>query len=724
MDRSVQASEKFRYIRASYGLGMPILLMVLFVSFVTLLDSAPPLLWEGMFPPRALILNSAPGLILATFLTLLTRRPVFSFIVSGSIYLAMYWVSRVKTAQLGAPLMPQDLQIISISSIGLFANYMEFGLKGAISALSVLAAFYALFKIEPRICSALNLVGGLLALSAACLFHFWWNGLDPSGDALDRAGIKFEAWTPQMSVDGSGLINAFTIFGRIRAKSGGAFDEDEDESAHFVGRLLPVVGERAGLDGERPDIIVIQSEALFDPARIEGMQGFSFMPKLVAQGWRSGGPMYTPTYGGGTIRTEFEALTGISLRNLPGVQYPYLELDIDSAPSIVNLLADTGYRTFAIHPNNSDFWRRGDVFRSFGFEASIWKNGFSAPVVNDGPYGSDESLMDEAISLLQLQSEAPVFMFLITIQNHGPYLWHYSLTDEQLSDFWVPASLSADGARELRTYLYHLAKGEAQLLRLVDFLRMRDRPALVYVYGDHLPALPNVFGELGISGEHSETSAPSVWMCVEISATGCPPDSMKMASWKIPGFIKNASNTPGDFYYAMKYALPTEIVTLTRSPQAPPASPSHWVSSLDSAHRSVDAARMNGDFPRRLDKAHRAFSVNFGEVVDRVIVSPLVFGRYVDSRYRVVGVSEEFSEGERFFGYLDISGFVDDLNLEIVMRASGGRVLHRVAYDAGGVLGAIRKNFDFEGVELPSGEYLVDVVVEGVALSTSSIRIL
>lgn len=707
-----------------YGIGLPLALAALFVCLVALLDNAQALLWDEALPPRALVLNATPGLILALVCIGLTRRPLFSFMLSGVLYVALYSASRIKSEHLGAPLMPQDLELLSISSIDLLSNYAGFGLEEVLGALVAVAVAIGLFRLEPRTFRRAGVATGLMALVAVYLLHFWWKGLDPADPTFERAGIEFEAWTPQLSVEGSGLINAFVMFGRIRAAASGNFHEEASDSVVFVERLLPVVSDRPSLSDEHPDIIVIQSEALFDPSLIEGMQARTFMPRLKAQGWQSSGPLYVPTYGGGTIRTEFEALTGISLKNLSSVQYPYLELDVNIIPSIVEPLSGAGYRTFAVHPNNPDFWRRGSVFQSFGFDVSVWKSGFSVPVTNDGPYASDASLVDETISLLRSSSTDPFFMFLMTIQNHGPYLWHYSLTEQDLAGFEVPNGLSADGARELRTYLYHLARGEKELVRLVDFLKERGRPTLVYVYGDHLPALPNVFRELGIAGAHTETTAPSVWMCVEIMARGCPSNNTKMASWKIPGFIKSAANASGDPYFMLKYALPVESVTLTRSPQAPAAVAGEWLSELEAAHLSADAARVNGDFSRRMDEAQKLLTNRTVEKSQRVIASPLRFGRYVDERYRVVGISDEFAEGERFFAFLDFSGFIRDLRYEIVMKNIAGEEVYRVAQEAGEIHGAVRKNFDFDGIGLPVGEYLAEVVLDGETLSGTILKIL
>src|SRR5690606_23705483 len=77
-----------------------------------------------------------------------------------------------------------------------------------------------------------------------------------------------------------------------------------------------------------PDIVIVQSESLFDPARLAGVLDGRWLPQYHRLTRRTThGDLVVPTFVGGTIRTEFEVLTGAPLASLGGVQYPWLELD-------------------------------------------------------------------------------------------------------------------------------------------------------------------------------------------------------------------------------------------------------------------------------------------------------------------------------------------------------------------------------------------------------------
>src|SRR5690606_17873609 len=65
---------------------------------------------------------------------------------------------------------------------------------------------------------------------------------------------------------------------------------------------------QAAPGAEKPDIIVIQSESLFDPATLCGVPKETVLEAFAEHG--EGGELEVPVYGGRTLQTEFEMLTG------------------------------------------------------------------------------------------------------------------------------------------------------------------------------------------------------------------------------------------------------------------------------------------------------------------------------------------------------------------------------------------------------------------------------
>ena len=83
----------------------------------------------------------------------------------------------------------------------------------------------------------------------------------------------------------------------------------------------------------------------------------------------SSGYYRVPSVGAGTANTEFETITGMSLRYFGPGEYPYKsilkETTCESAPYVLKKL---GYTTHAIHNNEANFYARRTVFPNLGFD--------------------------------------------------------------------------------------------------------------------------------------------------------------------------------------------------------------------------------------------------------------------------------------------------------------------------------------------------------------------
>src|SRR5690606_19596687 len=88
-----------------------------------------------------------------------------------------------------------------------------------------------------------------------------------------------------------------------------------------------------------PDVVMVLSESFMDPRRMSVMDRLPDpIPRtraLLDQG--AGGMMVVPTYGGGTVRTEFEVLTGMPVSAFASVMYPYVDMSLRRMPSLPGL---------------------------------------------------------------------------------------------------------------------------------------------------------------------------------------------------------------------------------------------------------------------------------------------------------------------------------------------------------------------------------------------------
>lgn len=121
----------------------------------------------------------------------------------------------------------------------------------------------------------------------------------------------------------------------------------------------------------RPNIIYLQLESFIDPYLIDGAV-YSEDPvpnfrKLKEE--NSSGLLNVSVYGGATVNTEFEILSGMALRDFGIGEYPY-ETVIKRTPceTIAYNLKELGYSTHAMHNHTGTFYGRNEVYPNLGFD--------------------------------------------------------------------------------------------------------------------------------------------------------------------------------------------------------------------------------------------------------------------------------------------------------------------------------------------------------------------
>ncbi|HJE62829.1 MAG TPA: sulfatase-like hydrolase/transferase, partial [Alcaligenes faecalis] len=143
-------------------------------------------------------------------------------------------------------------------------------------------------------------------------------------------------------------------------------------------------------------------------------------------------------------------------------------------------------------PYPASFYQRNRVFPLFGFDEFLDIKAF-ADVERTGPYIGDLAVADKVVSVLK-QATGPVFIHVITMENHGPlHLEKVAAGDIEALYHQPPPQ----GCEDLTIYLRHIRNADAMLTRLRGALSSSDRPASLCWYGDHVPIMPSVYAALG-----------------------------------------------------------------------------------------------------------------------------------------------------------------------------------------------------------------------------------
>ena len=236
---------------------------------------------------------------------------------------------------------------------------------------------------------------------------------------------------------------------------------------------------------ELPNIVAVMNESFSDLAVLGDFTvNEDDMPYLhrLQQGNANTvtGYLNVSVCGGNTANTEFEFLTGNTMAFLPQGSIPYQQYitgEIDSLPSY---LASLGYQTVATHPYNASGWQRDTVYPLLGFSESIFRDQYwGASQVRK--YVSDDSCVDKIIQLYEGKEEGkPLFVFNVTMQNHGGY------TD--LYDNFTP-EIQVEGVNStaVSQYLSLIRLSDASLEKLIQYFSGVDEKTIVVFFGDHQP---------------------------------------------------------------------------------------------------------------------------------------------------------------------------------------------------------------------------------------------
>lgn len=248
--------------------------------------------------------------------------------------------------------------------------------------------------------------------------------------------------------------------------------------------------------GELPHLVAVQSESFFDPRslyagiRHEVLAGFDRLRADAA----AHGKLKVPAWGANTVRTEFAFLSGVDADGLGVHRFnPYRAVAAGRGlPSLASYLKRLGYRTICVHPYPAGFYQRDRVYPRLGFDEFLDVRAFDA-MMRSGPYIGDMAVADKVATLLQ-EAAAPVFVFAITMENHGPLHLERVAPADIDTLYAVPPPAGCD---DLTIYLRHLRNADRMTETLRRALEQCGRPASLCWFGDHVPIMPSVYERFG-----------------------------------------------------------------------------------------------------------------------------------------------------------------------------------------------------------------------------------
>lgn len=445
-------------------------------------------LLQGPFQPKALryqhrqlklwMLEASLLAIPFLLMILVTQRILLASLTTLALFVTPIIVNLAKYRALREPLVFSDfyLYIQVFTHPRLFLPFLNIPLTiAAIGSGALALILIILFESTTRLPSIPTL--GIITLA---LIFIWKNS---------------ENYTPKhLAIDD---VRRFGLYNSLLISSLQAVKENRKQNMYQ--RILnnsPFQYLQTH-SANQPDLLVIQSESFCDIRSLHPSIKADVLKHYdrICQQARTHGPLTVPAWGANTLRTEFAFLSGIDNAQLLHYRYNPYQFITRPMPTLANQLKQQGYHTICVHPNHAEFFKRNKVYPLLGFDEFIDIHDFS-DAHRDGPYISDQAVTDKLISLLNNRpSDKPLFIFVITMENHGPlHLETYQPKDVETFYSDTPPQQHHD----LTIYLKHLNNADQMLNRITEYLSNSAIEAHLCWYGDHVPSMPAVYDELGV----------------------------------------------------------------------------------------------------------------------------------------------------------------------------------------------------------------------------------
>lgn len=445
-----------------------------------------PWQWSGMT-----LLDALLPLGLFACIAALSGRPIFAGIVTLATGAAYAYADRSKRRVLAEPVVYTDVfqapDIFRHPELALPFPHKGRILTGVLAGLAVLTALYLLegpaiathWARVPQVAAGLVLAWGLMA--------------GPLNRPLGR-WLRRQVPTEQAAVDANrfGPLACLLAYGILaRAERPG-----RQERVHWhLAQRKPSPDPAT----RRPNVLLVQCESFFDARRLHPtLQGLPMAAvdgcREVASQW---GRLSVPTWGANTVRTEFAVLTGLQESQLGLDRFnPYHRFARRPISSLAWQLRTRGYKTICVHPFDRLFYGRDVVLPNLGFDEFHGEEAFSE-VHRINRYIADADVAKFVESLLA-REQGPVFVFVITMENHGPWTSPGVPGKPWLSP---AAGVPASEFNGLQQYLDSLVHTD----RMIGHLRnCCDEGDVFAFYGDHLPSFPASFRALDLADTRSD----------------------------------------------------------------------------------------------------------------------------------------------------------------------------------------------------------------------------
>ncbi len=262
----------------------------------------------------------------------------------------------------------------------------------------------------------------------------------------------------------------------------GMFDEED------LDEIGVQVLSKTDVDDQHPNIIFLQLESFIDPTLFNNIEisedPIPYFRSLTKE--YSSGNLTVPACGAGTANTEFEVMTGLSVKFFGPGEYPFKAVLKDvTAESIATDLSAMGFGTHAIHNHRGMFYNRHIVFDNIGYD-TFTSVEYMSDVPKTPKNWAKDSILTEQIMMALDSTKSRDYIYTISVQGHGKYPSEEIIKNPVIR---VTDAPSEETKWQYEYYINQIYEMDLFLKELTDTLEEYDEDVILVLYGDHIPAL-------------------------------------------------------------------------------------------------------------------------------------------------------------------------------------------------------------------------------------------
>ena len=437
--------------------------------------------WDYMIESPWTFLFNAYLIFITFLLAYLVKRRVFTRILLSVFWLGLGITNGYMLLIRVTPFNAQDLKVAG-DAVTLFDKYFT-GFEGIMLAIGIVAVviwLISMWKRGGQYTGKMHRIPALIAIVAA----FGTVGL-LTNLAIDKRVVSNYFGNIAFAYEDYGFPYCFSasVFNTGIEEPNGYSEETMNKITDNGAITESKTGRK-----EMPNILFIQLESFFDPYEVEffktSQDPIPNFRKLSEQ--YSSGYFKVPSVGAGTANTEFEVLTGMSMRYFGPGEYPYKTiLKMPQAESAATALKKFGYGAHALHNNGGNFYSRADVFNNIGFDSYTSKEFMNILQLTENGWAKD-SVLTQHIKNAMDSTEQQDFVFGITVQGHGDYPEEKKIENPRIR---VTGIEDEGRTNAWEYYVNQLYETDQFIGDLIQMLKDRDEPTVLVLYGDHLPTM-------------------------------------------------------------------------------------------------------------------------------------------------------------------------------------------------------------------------------------------